>query len=89
MRRPWAFMAVAVVLLGVLAVPFAAIRLGQPGAAILPADESPRLATERLAAEFGAGVTGPTEILADARLYAGGLAGVDRKLAPAVAGLAN
>jgi RND superfamily putative drug exporter len=134
MRRPWAFMAVAVVLLVALAVPFAAIRLGQPGAAILPADESPRLATERLAAEFGAGVTGPTQVLVDtpggagtranlegvdrltralradpavagvqsltsvlpradldayARLYADGLDGVDGRLAPAVAGLAN
>jgi RND superfamily putative drug exporter len=134
MRRPWAFSAVAVALLIALAVPFTAIRLGQPGAAILPADESPRLATERLAAEFGAGVTGPTEILVDtpggagtranlgrvdrltralqadqavasvqslttvlpradldayARLYAGGLDGVDARLAPAVTGLAN
>jgi len=55
----------ALAVLLVLAVPFAGIRLGQPGAAVLPADESPRLATERLAAEFGAGVTGPMEILVD------------------------
>src|SRR5215212_9279708 len=130
MRRPWAFLAAALAVLLVLAVPFAGIRLGQPGAAILPADESPRLATERLAAEFGAGVTGPMEILVDTpggagtranlervdrltralaadeaaagvqsltavlpradlatytKLYAGGLPGVDRELAPAVA----
>jgi RND superfamily putative drug exporter len=134
MRRPLAFTAVALALLVALAVPFAGIRLGQPGAAILPADESPRLATERLAAEFGAGVTGPMEIVVDtpggagtranlarvdrltralradqavagvqsltsvlprgdldgyAALYAGGLAGVNPELAPAVAGLAN
>jgi RND superfamily putative drug exporter len=134
MRRPLAFTAAALVVLVVMAVPFAGIRLGQPGATILPADESPRLATERLAAEFGAGVTGPMEILVDtpggagtranlervdrltrslrsdraavgvqsltsilpradldayAKLYAGGLDGVDPKLAPAVAGLAN
>src|SRR5215213_9719060 len=134
MRRPWAFMAAALMVLVVLAVPFARIRLGQPGAAILPADESPRLATERLATEFGAGVTGPVEILVDTpggagsranlervdrlsravaadeaaasvqsltavlpradldaytKLYAGGLDGIDPKLAPAVAGLAN
>jgi putative drug exporter of the RND superfamily len=134
MRRPLAFIAVALALLVALAVPFTAIRLGQPGAAILPADESPRLATERLATEFGAGVTGPMEILVDTpggagtranlerverltralradpavagvqsltavlpdtgldsygRLYARGLAGVDPRLAPAVAGLAN
>ena len=134
MRRPWAFTAAALAVLLVLAVPFAGIRLGQPGSSILPADESPRLATERLAAEFGAGVTGPMEILVDTpggagtqanlervdrltralqgdeaaasvqsltsvlpradldaytRLYASGLNGVDPKLAPAVAGLAN
>jgi RND superfamily putative drug exporter len=134
MRRPLAFLAAALVVLLVLAVPFAGIRLGQPGAAVLPAGESPRLASERLAAEFGAGVTGPTEILVDTpggagtranlervdrltqalkadgaaagvqsltsvlpntgldaytRLYAGGLDGIDPKLAPAVAGLAN
>jgi RND superfamily putative drug exporter len=134
MRRPWAFIAVALALLVALAVPFTAIRLGQPGAAILPADEGPRLATERLAAEFGAGVTGPMEVIVDtpggagtranlerverltralradpavagvqsltmvlpdagldsyARLYARGLDGVDPRLAPAVAGLAN
>jgi RND superfamily putative drug exporter len=134
MRRPLAFTAAALVVLVVMAVPFAGIRLGQPGATILPADESPRLATERLAAEFGAGVTGPMEILVDtpggagtpanlervdrltralrsdqavvavqsltsvlpradldayAKLYAGGLDGVDPTLAPAVAGLAN
>src|SRR4029450_3796299 len=59
MRRPWAFTAAALIVLVTLAVPFAAIRLGQPGAAILPADESPRRATERLAAEVGARGTGP------------------------------
>ena len=134
MRRPWAFTAAALAVLLLLAVPFAGIRLGQPGSSILPADESPRLASERLAAEFGAGVTGPMEILVDTpggagtranlervdrltralqadqavasvqsltavlpdanldaytRLYAGGLAGIDPELAPAVAGLAN
>jgi putative drug exporter of the RND superfamily len=78
MRRPWAFTAAALVVLVTLAVPFAAIRLGQPGAAILPADESPRRATERLAAEFGAGVTGPMEILVDTPGGAGTRANLDR-----------
>jgi putative drug exporter of the RND superfamily len=59
-------------------VPFAGIRLGQPGATILPADESPRLATERLAAEFGAGVTGPMEILVDTPNGAGTRANLER-----------
>src|SRR4029450_11887347 len=63
MRRPVAFMAAPLLVLLMLAVPFANIRLGQPGAAILPADESPRLATERLAAEFGGGGTGPLGVL--------------------------
>jgi putative drug exporter of the RND superfamily len=134
MRRPWAFTAAALAVLLLLAVPFASIRLGQPGSSILPADESPRLASERLAADFGAGVTGPMEILVDTPggagtranlegvdrltralqadpsvasaqsltavlpdatldtytgLYVNGLAGIDPKLAPAVAGLAN
>jgi RND superfamily putative drug exporter len=78
MRRPWAFMAAALVVLVVMAVPFAGIRLGQPGATILPADESPRLATERLAAEFGAGVTGPMEILVDTPGGAGTRANLER-----------
>jgi putative drug exporter of the RND superfamily len=78
MRRPWAFIAVALALLVALAVPFASIRLGQPGAAILPADESPRLAAERLAAEFGAGVTGPMEVLLDTPGGAGTRANLDR-----------
>jgi RND superfamily putative drug exporter len=78
MRRPVAFGAVALALLVTLAVPFSAIRLGQPGAAILPSGESPRLATERLAASFGAGVTGPMEILVDAPGGAGTRANLDR-----------
>jgi RND superfamily putative drug exporter len=78
MRRPWAFIAAALAVLLVLAVPFAGIRLGQPGAAILPADESPRLASERLAAEFGAGVTGPMEILVDTPGGAGTRANLER-----------
>jgi putative drug exporter of the RND superfamily len=95
MRRPWAFIAVALALLVTLAVPFTAIRLGQPGAAILPADESPRLATERLAAEFGAGVTGPMEIVVDTPGGAGTRANLERverltralRADPAVAGV--
>jgi putative drug exporter of the RND superfamily len=78
MRRPWAFMAAALVVLVVLALPFAGIRLGQPGAAILPAEESPRRATERLAAEFGAGVTGPMEVLVDTPGGAGTRANLER-----------
>src|SRR4029450_12975039 len=78
MRRPVAFMAAALLVLLMLAVPFANIPPGQPGAAILPADESPRLATERLAAEFGAGVTGPMEVLVDTPGGAGTRAHLER-----------
>jgi len=65
MRRPWTFVAASLVILLTLAIPFGAIRLGQPGPSVLPATEEPRLATERLASEFGPGVTGPIEILVD------------------------
>jgi len=65
MRRPWTWLGVALAVLLTLAVPFASIRLGQSGPRILPAGEQPRVASERLAAEFGAGVTGPMEILVD------------------------
>jgi RND superfamily putative drug exporter len=63
MRRPWAALAGSLAVLLVLAIPFAALRLGQPGPSVLPADEQPRVAAERLAAEFGPGVTGPIEIV--------------------------
>src|ERR687898_233047 len=76
MRRPWAFMAAALAVLLLLAVPFAGIRLGQPGAAILPEEESPRLAAERLAAEFGAG--GLVDRVRDELIPAAGLAGQAR-----------
>jgi putative drug exporter of the RND superfamily len=65
MRRPWVSVGVSLVILLTLAVPFASIRLGQPGPSVLPKTEEPRVATELLAKEFGAGVTGPVEILVD------------------------
>jgi RND superfamily putative drug exporter len=65
MRRPWTFLAASLAILLTLAIPFTALRLGQPGPSVLPSDEQPRVATERLAADFGAGVTGPIEILVD------------------------
>jgi RND superfamily putative drug exporter len=65
MRRPWAFLGASLAVLLAVAIPFSALRLGQPGPSVLPADEQPRLAAERLAADFGPGVTGPIEILLD------------------------
>jgi putative drug exporter of the RND superfamily len=135
MRRPWAFLGASLAILLVVAVPFGALRLGQPGPSVLPADEQPRIAAERLAADFGPGVTGPIEIILDTpggagqlqnlspvasltkrlqadpdvaavlsltsavpfdipmlgyvQIYSKGLAGVDPRLRPVVAGLSN
>ncbi len=134
MRRPWTAVGVSLAVLLTLAIPFAAIRLGQPGPSVLPKGEQPGTAAEVLAKEFGAGVTGPVEILVDtpggpgrlenlrkidalttdlradpdvvsvrsltsaipgaglqtyAGVYANGMAGVDPRLAPVVAGLAD
>jgi RND superfamily putative drug exporter len=63
MRRPWAFLAASLAVLLTVAIPFGVLRLGQPGPSVLPANEQPRVATERLAHDFGAGVTGPIDIL--------------------------
>ena len=65
MRRPWLSLFGSLAVLLLLAAPFGAIRLGQPSASMLPPDESPRLASERLAAAFGPGITGPVEILVE------------------------
>ncbi len=135
MRRPWTMVGVSLAILLTLAIPFASLRMGQPGPSVLPKDEQPRVAAELLAREFGAGVTGPVEILVDtpgglgnvanlqriealtrtlrsdpavasvvsptsvvptltapdayAQLYANGLAGLDPRLQPVVAGMAD
>jgi RND superfamily putative drug exporter len=65
MRQPWAYLVASLALLLALAVPFVTIKLGQPGPGVLPVTEQPRIAAERLSNEFGAGVTGPMEILVD------------------------
>jgi len=95
MRRSWAFLAGSLAVLLTLAVPFAALRIGQPGPSVLPANEQPRVAAERLASEFGAGVTGPIEILVDTPrgvAWLPNLAAIDRltralQADPAVAGV--
>jgi putative drug exporter of the RND superfamily len=65
MRRPWAFLLASLAFLAVLSAPVAAMRLGQTGAGSMPRGEEPRVALERLAASFGAGVVGPIEIVVD------------------------
>jgi putative drug exporter of the RND superfamily len=66
MRRPWSALAASSLVLFTLAAPFFSIRLGQPGPDVLPADEQPRVANERLADEFGPGITGPVDIVVTA-----------------------
>ena len=81
MRRPWLSLIGSLAILLALAAPFAVIRLGQPSPSMLPADAGPRRATERLAEAFGAGVTGPVEILLETPGGAGSpanLAKIDR-----------
>ena len=81
MHRPWVFALGSLVVLLAAATPFAAIRMGQPSPSMLPANADPRLATERLAAAFGAGVVGPVEIMVDTPGGAGtpaNLAKIDR-----------
>ena len=78
MRRPWVSLIGSLTILMALAAPFAVIRLGQPSPAMLPADASPRRATERLAEAFGAGVTGPVEILLETPGGAGSAANLER-----------
>jgi RND superfamily putative drug exporter len=67
MRRPWSALAGSAIVLAVLAAPFFAIKLGYPGPGVLPLDEQPRIASERLAQEFGPGIVGPIDILVDFR----------------------
>jgi RND superfamily putative drug exporter len=65
MRRPWAFLLASLAVLAVLSAPLAVTRLGQTRAGSMPRGEEPRVAVERLAAAFGAGVVGPIEIVVD------------------------
>ena len=78
MRRPWAFLLAGLVVLAILSAPVAATRLGQTGAGSMPRGEEPRLALERLAASFGAGVIGPIEITVDTPGGATAPANLDR-----------
>jgi RND superfamily putative drug exporter len=78
MRRPWAFLLASLAVLAVLSAPVAAMRLGQTGAGSMPRGEEPRVALERLAASFGAGVVGPIEIIVDTPGGAPASANLDR-----------
>jgi RND superfamily putative drug exporter len=63
MRRPWAALAASLVVLGFLAIPAAHLRLGSSGPSILPADASPRVASEIVAGAFGEGAVAPVQIV--------------------------
>ena len=63
MKRPVLYATLSLVVLLALAAPLLSMRIGQSGPRTLPAGEGPRLANEMLASGFGAGITGPIEIV--------------------------
>lgn len=65
-RRPKVALVVGAVIAVALAIPAASLELGQPDNGNLPADETQRVAYDRLAAAFGPGFNGPLVIAVDA-----------------------
>ena len=65
MRRPWAFLALSLGIIVVLALPVHALRMGSSGPSILPVNSKPRVAAEITAAAFGEGQVNPTQILVE------------------------
>ncbi len=63
-RRPWVASAIALIALIALASPVAGVRLGFPGAGNDPVGTQSREASELMAKGFGAGVSGPLQVLA-------------------------
>jgi RND superfamily putative drug exporter len=64
-RRPRALSAVAIVLIGVLAVPVFSLRLGSSDAGNNPSSTTSRQAYDLLAAGFGPGFNGPLQLVAE------------------------
>lgn len=62
-RRPWAFLALGVVLLGVLAVPLLSIRLGHVDDGADPVSFTDKRAYDLVASSFGPGANGPFTIV--------------------------
>jgi putative drug exporter of the RND superfamily len=62
-RRPWLAAAVALVLLGALAWPVAALRTGMPSIAIIPHDESARVGYNQVVDAFGPGAPGMLQVV--------------------------
>jgi RND superfamily putative drug exporter len=65
MRRPWAFLGISVIIVGLLAVPVFDLKMGSSGPGILPEEAKPRVAVEIIADSFGAGVGAPAEIMVE------------------------
>jgi putative drug exporter of the RND superfamily len=63
-RRPWAYAAVAIVIMGALAVPFFSLRLGSSDQGNDPKGSTTRTAYDMLAKGFGPGFNGPLEVVA-------------------------
>lgn len=57
--RPWLAATAGILVLAVLAAPFASLRLGQPDDGNDPADATTRIAYDKLAEGFGPGFNGP------------------------------
>jgi RND superfamily putative drug exporter len=66
LRRPVAVLTLGVVLLGALALPVTALRLGMPGDESKPTSTTERRAYDELAKAFGPGFNGPLMIVVDA-----------------------
>jgi putative drug exporter of the RND superfamily len=66
LRRPVAVLTLGVVLLGALAIPATALRLGMPGDESKPTSATERRAYDELAKAFGPGFNGPLMIVVDA-----------------------
>ena len=66
MRRPWAFLALSLIIVGLLAAPVFGLKMGSSGPGILPEDSKPRVAIEIISDSFGAGVGAPAGILVEA-----------------------
>jgi RND superfamily putative drug exporter len=66
-RRPIAVLAVAVVTLGIIALPVADLRLGLPDEGTYPAGSTQRQAYDHIADGFGPGFNGPLLVVADGR----------------------
>ncbi|MFK0287744.1 MMPL family transporter [Streptomyces sp. NPDC090499] len=62
-RRPWTFLLLGLVLLGVLGVPAASLRLGHVDAGASPASYTERRAYDLVAKGFGPGTNGPLTVV--------------------------